>query len=75
MGLSGIQTLGSMWMAFQQQKMAKEALKFQKSSYATNLKNQTQSYNTALEDRIGARYKTEGRSDQEKNDYIAQNKL
>ena len=62
--LGGLQTLGSIWNSFQQMKLAKDTLKFQKNAFKTNLKNSTQVYNTALEDRIRARYHTEGRSDQ-----------
>ena len=72
--LGGIQTIGSLWNSFQQQKMAKKTFKFNQDVYRTNLKNQTSTYNTALEDRIRARYATEGRSDQA-DAYIDKNKL
>ena len=74
LGLGSIQVLGSLWNSFQQNKLAKESLKFQKNAYSTNLKNQTQSYNTALEDRINARYATEGRSE-EADAYISKHRL
>lgn len=64
LALSGIQTIGSLWSAFQQNKLAKKALNFQKDSFNINLGNSVKQYNTALEDRIRARYNTEGRSDQ-----------
>lgn len=73
--LGAIQTLGSLWNSFQQNKMAKESFKFQKEAYATNLANQEQSYNTALEDRINARYVTEGKSQAEADSYIEKNRL
>ena len=73
--LGAIQTLGSLWNSFQQNKMAKESMKFQKEAFATNLANQEQSYNTALEDRINARYVTEGKSQAEADSYIEKNRL
>lgn len=73
-GLGAIQTLGSLWNSFQKQKLAKQSLAFQKDAYNTNMANQKQTYNTALEDRIRARYATEGRS-QEADAKIAANSL
>ena len=73
--LGSIQTLGSLWNSFQQNKMAKESMAFQKEAFATNLANQEQSYNTALEDRINARYVTEGKSQAEADSYIEKNRL
>ena len=64
MALGGLQTLGSIWSSFQQMKLARKSLKFQKDAFKTNLANSTKVYNTALEDRIRARYATEGRSEQ-----------
>lgn len=74
LALGAIQTLGSLWNSFQQQKMAKKTFALQEESYRTNLANQTKTYNTALEDRIRARYATEGRSG-EADSYIADNSL
>lgn len=73
--LGTIQTLGSLWNSFQQNKMAKESMRFQKEAFATNLANQEQSYNTALEDRIGARYVAEGRSQADADAYIQEHSL
>lgn len=73
-GLGAVQTLGNLWNSFQQQKLAKESLSLQKESYNTNLSNQRKTYNTALEDRIRARYATEGRSG-EADAKIAENTL
>lgn len=73
--LGAIQTLGSLWNSFQQNKLAKESFKFQKEAYATNLANQEQNYNTALEDRINARYVTEGKSQAEADAYIKDHSL
>lgn len=74
LALGAIQTLGSLWNSFQQNKLAKQSLALQTRAFETNLANQTKSYNTALEDRINARYATEGRPD-EAAAYIEKNKL
>lgn len=74
LALGAIQTLGSLWNSFQQNKLAKKSFALQERAFETNLKNQTQTYNTALEDRINARYATEGRSS-EAAGYIERNKL
>lgn len=75
--LGAIQTLGSLWNSFQQNKLAKQSFQFQKEAFQTNLENQEQSYNTELEDRINARYVTEGRTNVEadKAAYLEKNRL
>lgn len=73
--IGGIQTLGSLWNSYQQQKIAKEQLALQREAFQTNLANNTQTYNTALEDRIRARYNTEGRTSQEADQYLSENSL
>lgn len=74
LALGGIQTLGALWNSYQQNKLAKESLGLQREAFETNLANQTQTYNTSLEDRIRARYATEGRSEQA-DSYIAEHSL
>lgn len=54
--LGGVQVLGNLWSSFQAHKMAKEQMAFAREQWDTNLANQTQTYNTALEDRIRGRY-------------------
>lgn len=73
--LGGIQTLGSLWNSYQQHKIAKEQLGLARETFETNLRNNTQTYNTALEDRIRARHHTEGRSQGETDQYLAENRL
>jgi hypothetical protein len=72
--LEGIGQLGSVWAAIQQNKIAKESLKFQKDAYKTNLANQTKSYNTALEGRAQLRFSQEGNLGA-KDDYLNNNRL
>lgn len=68
-----IGTLGTLYGAFQQHKLAKDSFNFQKEAYEKNMANQTKSYNTALEDRINARYAQERRSGAD--DYIKKHSL
>lgn len=77
MVLGGIQTLGNLWNSFQANKLAKKSFEFEKEAFYTNLENQEQSYNTELEDRIAARYATEGRADVagETASYMEKNRL
>lgn len=75
MGLSGINTLGNLWGAFQANKLARDQLDFTKKITNTNLNNSVQSYNTALTDRAQARGFTEGKSDEEIQNYITTNRL
>lgn len=54
--MDGLGQVGRVWAAFQQNKIAKESLKFQKKAWEKNFANQLQSYNTALTDRATSRY-------------------
>lgn len=56
-------------------KLAKKNYKFQVGAYNENLKNTTQSYNTALEDRINARHVTEGKSTADTSNYLNKHSL
>jgi hypothetical protein len=73
--LGAIQTLGSLWSSFQQNKLAKESFNFQKEAYYTNLANQEKTYNTALEDRISTRYQGSGGSAADRDAEIAKKSL
>ena len=68
--LGWIQTLGSLWNSYQQHKIG-----LARETFETNLRNNTQTYNTALEDNISARHNTEGRSAAETDAYLAENRL
>ena len=73
--LGGLQTIGQLWGGLQALKVAKQQLKFTKSMANANLANQTQSYNTAIEDRARSRGFTEGQSQSQVDDYISRNSL
>lgn len=78
-GLSGLlQGLGGLGQVYASMKglgLAKEQLGLQRDAYQTNLTNSTKSYNTALEDRIRARYHTEGRASGDVDTYLRKHAL
>ena len=71
----GIGTIGSIWGAVQQNKLANEMFDFQKQTYADNYANQIASYNTALQERADGRASQEGRGQAWANRYVAKNKI
>lgn len=73
--LGGIQVLGNLWSSFQAHKMAKKQMSFAREQWDTNLENQTQTYNTALEDRVRGRYATGTRTEGELQGEIDQHSL
>lgn len=73
--LGGVQVLGNLWSSFQAHKMAKKQMSFAREQWDTNLANQTQTYNTALEDRIRGRYATGTRSEEELSGEIDEHSL
>lgn len=75
LALGGLQTIGSLWQAWEANKLAKQQLNFQKQAFDTNLTNQIASYNTSLEDRTRARAFTEGMSADDAQAYIDAHKL
>lgn len=75
LALGGLQTLGSLWQAWEANKLAKEQFNFSKGFANTNLANSIQSYNTALEDRSRARAVTEGQTPEQAQAYIDANRL
>jgi hypothetical protein len=73
--LGGLQTIGSLWNAWEQRKMAQEQFNYKKEITESNLKNQIQSYNTTLEDRSRSRAFTEGQDAATAQAYIDKNRL
>lgn len=74
-GLQGLSSLGNLWGAFQSNKLARDQLNFTRDFANKNLKNQTTSYNTALEDRARGRGVQEGQSSEQVQAYIDRNRL
>lgn len=75
LGLGGLQTLGGLWSAFQNNSLAKKQFNFSRDFANTNLNNSIQSYNTSLADRARARAAVEGQTDAERDRYINDNRL
>ena len=75
MGLSGLNTVGNLWGAWQSNRVARDQLNMANKFANANLNNQIASYNTALEDRARSRAAMEQQSPQEMQDYIDRNRL
>lgn len=73
--LGGVAVLGNLWNSYQQQKIAKDQLKFAQKQWNTNLSNQKQTYNTALEDRIRSRHTYSGKDENQTQEYLTKNRL
>lgn len=73
-GIGSIESIGKLWNAFQMSKLAKDQFNFTRDITNTNLANQIQSYNTALEDRARSRAVAEGQTDAQRDAYIEANK-
>lgn len=74
-GLGAVQTAAGLWNAYNANKLAKQQFRFTKNFANANLANQTQSYNTALNDRARTRGFMEGQSQSQIDQYIANNRL
>lgn len=74
-GLGAAQTAAGLWNAYNANKLAKQQFRFTKNFANANLANQTQSYNTALNDRARTRGFMEGQSQGQIDQYIANNRL
>ncbi len=75
LALGGIQTIGNLWNAFENRKLAREEFDYKKGVTDVNLKNQIQSYNTTLEDRSRSRAYTEGQDATTAQSYVDKNRL
>jgi len=75
LGLSGLGALNSIFQGRQANRLARDQLNFARDVTNTNLNNQIQSYNTALEDRARTRGVVEGRSPDYTDEYIERNRL
>lgn len=75
LGLSGLGALNTIFQGRQANRLARDQLNFARDVTNTNLRNQVQSYNTALEDRARSRGVVEGRSTDYTDEYIERNRL
>lgn len=71
LGLGGLQAIGGLWSAAQQNKLAKASFNHQKGILDTNLANSIKSYNLSLDDKFRSRAVVEGTSAAERDANIA----
>jgi hypothetical protein len=75
LGVAGLGTVGNLWTAYQGNQLAKKQFSFARDTTNTNLRNQTQSYNNRVEDRLTARGVAQGNSPEEIRAQIARYSL
>jgi len=75
LGSKAIDFVGGLLGFGKKKSLAERTFSFQKDAFNTNLANQTQTYNTSLEDRVRARHNTEGRSGAFTESYLGRNLL
>lgn len=73
--LSGLSSLGNLWMGMKQYNLAKDSLNFQKDSFAKNWEAQTKSYNSQLEDRQRARVASNATDYESVDTYMKKNRI
>ena len=73
--INGIGALTGAYLGFQNLRLAKDNLRFQKDAWAKNYANQAQSYNTSLEDRTRARFSARETDEGKIQDYLNRNRL
>ena len=74
LAFGGLQTLGNLWGGYKSLNLANKQFDFSKMIAERNLANSTQSYNTALADKINSRAESE-MSTAAKEAYLAKNSL
>lgn len=75
LGLGAVNSLGNLWGSFKANKLANQQFNFTKQAYETNLANSIKAYNTNLENKVGARLRASGKSQEEIDSYMNKNKL
>lgn len=75
LGLSGLSSLYGLFASNKAMGLAEDQFDFTKKTTNTNLRNQAQSYNTALEDKITARAAMQGNDSAYVSDYLNKNRL
>lgn len=73
--VGGINALTSAWMGYKNYQNAKNSLNFQKEAFRKNFANQTQSYNTSLEDRIRGRSSDYNGKEADVQSYLSRHRL
>lgn len=73
--LGALQTLGNLWNSFQQVKIAKDTLNFQKEAYQTNLANTEKDYNTRLESDSNYSFAVSGKTQEQADQYVRDHAL
>jgi hypothetical protein len=75
LALGGLSSLAGLFASQKALGLAEDQFDFTKKTTNTNLRNQAQSYNTALEDKINSRAAMEGRDSKYVQDYLTKNRL
>lgn len=73
--MQGIGALTSAWLGYQNLRVAKDQLSFQKDAFAKNYGSQVKSYNTSLEDRIRGRTADYTGKEADVQAYLSKHKL
>lgn len=73
--LQGLGSIFQAWSGMQNLGLAKDQLNFQRNAFNTNLANQRQAYNTALEDRIRGRTSDYAGKEEDVQAYLNKNSL